>query len=84
MLDYTQGTAACHARLIARARRTGKPRRTHDLIIAAHALQSDRIILAFDANARFSDLPGVNATALQPVPPGYPGLRECGTTSPVS
>jgi hypothetical protein len=28
------------------------------------ALQSGRIILAFDANARFGDLPGVSATAL--------------------
>ena len=64
VLDYTEGTAACHARLIAHARRTGKPRGAHDLIVAAHALQSDRIILTFDANARFGDLPGVNATAL--------------------
>jgi tRNA(fMet)-specific endonuclease VapC len=64
VLDYTEGTAACHARLMAHARRTGKPRGAHDLIIAAHALQSDRIILTFDANARFGDLPGVSATAL--------------------
>lgn len=64
VLDYTEATAAYHARLIAHARRAGKPRGAHDLIIAAHALQSDRIILTFDANARFGDLPGVSATAL--------------------
>lgn len=58
VLDYTEGTAACHARLMAHARRA------HDLIIAAHALQTDRIILTFDANARFGDLPGVSATSL--------------------
>lgn len=64
VLDYTEGTAAHHARLIAHARRAGKPHGAHDLIIAAHAMQSDRIILTFDANARFGDLPGVSATAL--------------------
>ena len=64
VLDYSEVTAAYHARLIAHARRVGKPRGAHDLIIAAHALQSDRIILSFDANARFADLPGVSATAL--------------------
>jgi len=64
VLDYSEVTAAYHARLIAHARRVGKPRGAHDLIIAAHALQSDRIILSLDANARFADLPGVSATAL--------------------
>jgi tRNA(fMet)-specific endonuclease VapC len=64
VLDYSEQTAAHHARLIAHARRAGKPRGAHDLIIAAHALQSDRIILSFNANARFADLPGVSATTL--------------------
>jgi tRNA(fMet)-specific endonuclease VapC len=63
VLDYIERTAASHARLIAHVRRTGKPRGAHDLIIAAHALQTDRIILTFDANARFGDLPGVSATS---------------------
>jgi tRNA(fMet)-specific endonuclease VapC len=62
VLDYTEATAAHHARLIAHARRTGTPRGAHDLIIAAHALQSDRVILTFDAEARFGDLPGVSVT----------------------
>ena len=64
VLDYTDATAAYHARLIAHARRTGTPRGAHDLIIAAHALQSDRIVLTFDAKARFGGLPGVSATVI--------------------
>jgi tRNA(fMet)-specific endonuclease VapC len=64
VLDYTEATAASHARLIAYVRRAGKPRGAHDLIIAAHALQSDRIVLTFDAKARFGGLPGVSATTL--------------------
>ncbi len=50
------------ARLIAHARRAGTPRGAHDLIIAAHAVQTDRTVLTFDAKARFADLPGVHAT----------------------
>jgi tRNA(fMet)-specific endonuclease VapC len=61
VLDYTEATAACHARLIAHARRAGRPRGAHDLIIAAHAVQTDRTVLCFDAKARFADLPGVSA-----------------------
>jgi len=64
VLDYTEATAAHHARLIAHARRIGTPRGAHDLIIAAHALQTDRIILILDAKARFSHLPGVTATGI--------------------
>ena len=61
VLEYTEATAACHARLIAHVRRAGVPRGAHDLIIAAHALQTERIVLTFDAKARFGDLPGVSA-----------------------
>jgi tRNA(fMet)-specific endonuclease VapC len=61
VLDYTEATAACHARLIAHARRAGTPRGAHDLIIAAHAVQTDRTVLTFDAKARFADFPGVHA-----------------------
>lgn len=61
VLDYTEATAAHHARLIAHARRSGTPRGAHDLIIAAHAAQTGRIVLSRDAAARFGDLPGVLA-----------------------
>ncbi len=64
VLDYTDATAAHHARLIAHARRAGTPRGAHDLIIAAHAAETGRIILSRDAKARFGDLP--NVLAAQP------------------
>jgi tRNA(fMet)-specific endonuclease VapC len=61
VLDYTEATAAHHARLIAQVRRSGTPRGAHDLIIAAHAAETGRIVLSRDAKARFADLPGVAA-----------------------
>ena len=61
VLDYTEATAVHHARLIAHVRRSGRPRSAHDLIIAAHALQSGRVVLSRDAAARFGDLPGLLA-----------------------
>ena len=61
VLDYTERTAVEHARLLAHVRRRGTPRGAHDLIIAAHAAQEDRVVLSLDANARFGDLPGVRA-----------------------
>jgi predicted nucleic acid-binding protein len=61
VLDYTQETAAHHGRLLAHVRRSGTPRSARDLIIAAHAAQTDRTILSRDAKARFGELPGVSA-----------------------
>jgi predicted nucleic acid-binding protein len=61
VLDYTDTTAAHHARLTAHARRAGIPRRAHDLIIAAHAAETGRTILSRNAKARFADLPSVIA-----------------------
>ncbi|MGJ9421661.1 type II toxin-antitoxin system VapC family toxin [Aeromicrobium sp. CF3.5] len=61
VLEYTEATAVHHARLIAYARRSGRARGAHDLIVAAHAVQSERLLLSGDAVARFADLPGVSA-----------------------
>lgn len=61
VLDYTQATAAHHGRLLAYARQAGASRGAHDLIIAAHAAETGRIVLSRDAKARFGDLPGVRA-----------------------
>jgi tRNA(fMet)-specific endonuclease VapC len=61
VLDYTDTTAAHHARLIAHARRAGILRGAHDLIIAAHSAETGRTILSRDAKARFADLPSVIA-----------------------
>jgi tRNA(fMet)-specific endonuclease VapC len=60
VLDYTQATAAHHGRLLAHVRRSGTPRSAHDLIIAAHAAETGRMILSRDAKARFGELPGVS------------------------
>ena len=61
VLDYTQVTAAHHGRLLAHVRRSGTARGAHDLIIAAHAAETGRIIVSRDAKARFGELPGVSA-----------------------
>ncbi len=61
VLDYTPVTAAQHARLLAHVRRSGSPRGAHDLIIAAHAAETGRLVLTRNAKARFSDLPGITA-----------------------
>jgi predicted nucleic acid-binding protein len=45
----------CHVR------RSGSPRGAHDLIIAAHAAETGRLVLTRVAKARFNDLPGVTA-----------------------
>jgi tRNA(fMet)-specific endonuclease VapC len=65
VLDYTDVTAVHHARLIAHVRRTGTPRGPHDLMIAAHAAESGRAVVSFDAKARFGELPGVAVVEAQ-------------------
>ena len=60
--DYTAGVARVHARLLAHARREGKPRGTHDLIIAATAATTARTLLTTDGKAAFDGLPGVHAS----------------------
>jgi tRNA(fMet)-specific endonuclease VapC len=57
--DYDLSVARAHAVLLAHVRRTGRPRRAHDLIIAATAVARDRSIVSADAMA-FADLPGVS------------------------
>jgi len=57
-LDYDLPVARAHAELLAHVRRTGRPRGAHDLVIAATASATRRIVLSADAGA-FADLPGV-------------------------
>ena len=57
--DYDLDVARCHATLIAVTRRAGRPRGAHDLIIAATALATDRVVVSSDSNA-FAELPGVS------------------------
>ena len=61
VLAYTEVTAEHHGRLLAEVRGTGRSRGPHDLLIAAHAAETGRTLLSFDAKASFGDLPGVSA-----------------------
>ncbi len=61
MEAYTLDVARLHAQLIKHTRLTGPPRGTFDLIIAATAGATDRVLITIDAAADFSDLPGLTA-----------------------
>jgi tRNA(fMet)-specific endonuclease VapC len=56
--DYDLEVARSHAALLAHARRSGRVRGAHDLVIAATALARDRIVVTADRSG-FSELPGV-------------------------
>ncbi len=60
IVDYDLSVAQAHSRLLVAVRRQGRPRGAHDLIIAASALSSNRVIVTADQTA-FKDLPGVTA-----------------------
>ncbi len=57
-VDYDLDVARAHAELLAYVRRTGRPRGAHDLIIAATAKTTTRIVVSADVGA-FADLPDV-------------------------
>ncbi len=59
---YDLSVARDHARLLEHARRTGRPRGAHDLIVAATALAQNRTVVTFDTRG-FDDLPGVEVRA---------------------
>lgn len=56
---YDLATAEAHGRLLSHVHRSGTRRGAHDLIIAATAVATRRIILTTDRNARFNELPAV-------------------------
>ncbi len=58
VLDYDLTVARTHADLLAFVRHQGRPRGAHDLIIAATALATNRIVISADTRA-FVDLPGI-------------------------
>jgi tRNA(fMet)-specific endonuclease VapC len=62
--DYDLDVARAHARLLAHARRTGRRRGAHDLMIAATAVATARTVATLDAKARFGELPGVEVVSL--------------------
>ncbi len=58
VIDYDVEVAETHAMLLADIRRQGVPREAHDLIIAATARRSGRVVVTADAGA-FDGLAGV-------------------------
>jgi tRNA(fMet)-specific endonuclease VapC len=56
---YDLKVARAHAELLGHVRKTGRPRGAHDLIIAATAASSDRIVVTADPDG-FEELPGVD------------------------
>lgn len=61
--DYDLAVARAHARLLAAARRAGKPRGAHDLMVAATAVSTDRVVLTTDGSG-FAGLPGVQVRSV--------------------
>ncbi|MCS7483366.1 PIN domain-containing protein [Umezawaea endophytica] len=56
---YSIEVARMHAFLQGHVRKTGSPRGTFDLIIAATAVASSRTLVTLDSNANFGALPGL-------------------------
>jgi tRNA(fMet)-specific endonuclease VapC len=59
---YDLETARGHASLLAHTRRSGQARGAHDLLIAATALATERVVVTADARG-FAGLPGVEVRA---------------------
>lgn len=57
---YDVATAQAHGRLLAHTRRSGTQRGAYNLLIAATAVVSGRVLITTDRSARFAELPGVD------------------------
>ncbi|MEN3360915.1 MAG: hypothetical protein V7637_4897 [Mycobacteriales bacterium] len=64
VLPYTVDTAVRHGELLAATRVAGLTRGALDLVIAAHAAETGRMVVTRDAAAKFHELPGVRARTL--------------------
>jgi tRNA(fMet)-specific endonuclease VapC len=62
--DYTLGVARVHARLAVESMSQGRRRSVNDMIIAATAAATGRVLLTTDAKAEFDQLTGVRAEVL--------------------
>ncbi|HEX5097607.1 MAG TPA: PIN domain-containing protein [Acidimicrobiia bacterium] len=58
VIPYDLRVAEAHAQLLIAVRQQGRPRGAHDLIVAATARSTGRVVLTADASA-FADLPDV-------------------------
>lgn len=65
LVDYTVEVTDHHADLKAHCRESGSPRGEIDLMIAATALATNRILVTLDRKADFGSLPGVNVIELE-------------------
>ena len=63
---YNLAVARVHARLAVEAMSKRRPRSAYDMMIAATAAATKRILLTTDANAGFAELSGVRAEVLGP------------------
>jgi tRNA(fMet)-specific endonuclease VapC len=64
VLPYTADTAVRHGELLASTRSAGAQRGPLDLLIAAHAVQTGRVIVTRDVAARSDALPGVRVVTV--------------------
>jgi tRNA(fMet)-specific endonuclease VapC len=62
---YNVGVARVHARLAVEAMAKGRARSANDMLIAATAASTSRILLTTDASASFDQLTGVRAEVLK-------------------
>ena len=62
VVDYDIDVATAHTTLLVAVRRAGRPRGAHDLVIAATARATGRIVVTSDRTG-FDDLPGVTIRA---------------------
>lgn len=62
--EYTLSVARVHARLAVEAMSKGKPRSAYDMMIAATAAATNRVLLTTDAKAGFGQFAGVRAEVL--------------------
>jgi tRNA(fMet)-specific endonuclease VapC len=65
--DYTIAVARIHAKLAAETMANGKQRSAYDLMIAATAAATSRILITTDAKAEFNQLAGVRSEVI-PLP----------------
>jgi tRNA(fMet)-specific endonuclease VapC len=61
--DYDLAVARAHARLLAEVSREGRPRGAHDLIIAATAVSTNRVVVT-DDDSGFVGLSGVEVRSV--------------------
>ncbi len=63
--SYNVGVARVHARLAVEAMTRGRPRSANDMMIAATAASTSRILITTNASAGFDQLTGVRAEVLR-------------------